>query len=89
MTKLPANFKHNKHIDMTKYVWTQNTRSYETQISCFFLPYENNLISECMNLNGIWNLDSLATPAMIIEKQTDPLMRTNTPSIDIEIGNEG
>ena len=50
MTKLPANLKHNKHIVMTKYVWTQNTRSYETQISCFFLPYENNLISECRNL---------------------------------------
>ena len=64
MTKSPANLKHNKHIDMTKYVWTQNTRSYETQISCLFCHLKTTSFPNV----GIWNLDSLATPAMIIEK---------------------
>lgn len=84
MTKLPANLKHNKHIVMTKYGWTQNTRSYETQISCFFLPYENNLISECRNLEPGFS----GHPGDDYWNKTDPLMGTNTPSIDIEIGNE-
>ena len=84
MTKLPANLKHNKHIDMTKYVWNPEHKELWNTDLMFFLPYENNLISECRNLEPGFS----GHPGDDYWKKTDPLMGTNTPSIDIEIGNE-
>lgn len=87
MTKLPANLKHNK-ITISTSLWpnmfgprTQGAMKHRSHV---FLPYENNLISECRNLEPGLS----GHPGDDYWKKTDPLMGTNTPSIDIEIGNE-